>query len=85
MKSVEIEKLNGEVAALKEQKEGEIESNDRLISMLKEKIRSTEVSNMEEVELLKVKMAQLHHGDIEGLMGSYESQILELSSHVTKL
>ena len=56
-----------------------------MIKILKEKLDNTNQSNSEEIELLKVKMAQLHNGDIEGLIKSYEEQIGGLAEIVSDL
>ena len=44
-----------------------------------------EEDNLEELELLKIKMAQLHEADIKGLEQYYESEVSILSKQIKEL
>ena len=57
-----------------EQKETfEVEKNtlQNLLNEFKQKLKDIELQNKEELELLKIKMAQLHEGDIKALESYY--------------
>jgi hypothetical protein len=42
-----------------------------LLNEFKQKLKDIELQNKEELELLKIKMAQLHEGDIKALESYY--------------
>lgn len=50
-----------------------------LINNLKRKIKVLEEDSLEEIELLKVKMAQLHEADINNLEKYYTNEIVILN------
>ena len=58
----------------------DIERNELkdLIDGLRKRLKETQRFNMEEIELLKVKMAQLHDADVQSLSKYYENQVATL-------
>lgn len=85
MKGVEIERLNLEIERMREARRAESETDARMIRNLEGKVESMGVAHQQEVEMLKVKMALLHHGDVSGLMKSYEEQIKILSDEIVRV
>lgn len=65
----------------------EIERNELkdLIEGLRAKLKETERSNIEETELLKIKMAQLHDADVANLSRYYENEVAALKLELSTL
>jgi predicted XRE-type DNA-binding protein len=53
-----------------------------LIDGLRSQLKQTQLSQAEEIELLKVKMAQLHQADVESLESFYENEVAMLHLEV---
>lgn len=66
-KTEEIKKLYIGIADTKEANETQRKERERLIDNLRKRIKNLEEDNLEQLELLKVKMAQLHEADVKGL------------------
>lgn len=66
-KSDEIRRLYGNISDMKASQAVERKDLDRLIENLRKRIKVLEDDSMEEIELLKIKMAQLHESDIVSL------------------
>jgi hypothetical protein len=64
---------------LKDSYAAEKKDSDSLIEQLRKRIKVLEEDNIEELELLKIKMAQLHEADIKSLEQYYESEVASLS------
>lgn len=58
---------------MKDSYAAEKKDSDSLIEQLRKRIKVLEEDNIEELELLKIKMAQLHEADIKSLEQYYES------------
>ena len=58
----------------------DIERNElkTLIEGLRSRLKENERANLEECELLKVKMAQLHEADVSNLSKYYENEVATL-------
>lgn len=58
----------------------DIERNElkTLIEGLRNRLKENERANLEECELLKVKMAQLHEADVSNLSKYYENEVATL-------
>ena len=85
LKSMEINRLNSEMCAMREANSSMAAADNDLIKYLQEKLNSVEVNNQQELEILKVKMAHLHSGDVQGLVESHENQISSLAEQVRQL
>lgn len=64
---------------MKDSYAAEKKDSDSLIEQLRKRIKVLEEDNIEELELLKIKMAQLHEADIKSLEQYYESEVASLS------
>ena len=64
---------------MKDSYAAEKKDSDSLIEQLRKRIKVLEEDNLEELELLKIKMAQLHEADIKSLEQYYESEVASLS------
>lgn len=56
-----------------------------LIEGLRARLKESERSSIEECELLKIKMAQLHRGDVENLERFYENEVATLHLEVNTI
>jgi hypothetical protein len=56
-----------------------------LIEGLRARLKESERSSIEECELLKIKMAQLHRGDVENLERFYENEVAALHLEVNTI
>lgn len=70
-KSTEIERLNRQAEAQRAAAVEEQATLSKLIAELRTSLQDTQRDNQEELELLKVKMAQLFTGDIHSLRDYY--------------
>lgn len=84
-KTEEIERLHIQIETLRNTADTEIAAKDKLIEELKAKLDEEAKNNLEEVELLKVKMAQLFNGDVRTLRNYYENQITALNEQIAAL
>jgi hypothetical protein len=75
-KSIEIERLHRQIESNRSNSEQEAAISNKLITELQNKLEEINSSNMEELECLKVKMAQLFTGDVKTLQNYYENQLL---------
>lgn len=64
---------------MKDSYAAEKKDSDSLIEQLRKRIKVLEEDNLEELELLKIKMAQLHEADIKSLEQYYESEVASLT------
>lgn len=81
-KTEEIRRLYGTIAEIKEANAAERRDLDRLIESLRQRVKVLEEDNIEELELLKVKMAQLHQSDIVNLEKYYENEVALLLTKI---
>jgi hypothetical protein len=75
-KSIEIERLHRQIESNRSNSEQEAAISNKLITELQNKLEEINSSNMEELECLKIKMAQLFTGDVKTLQNYYENQLL---------
>ena len=77
-KSEEIKRLYDTMKKMRET--ADIERNELkiLIDGLRVKLKENERINLEECELLKIKMSQLHNADVENLSKYYENEVATL-------
>lgn len=70
-KNEEIKRLYDNLKLFREASESEKKQLSSLIDILREKLKDIERANLEEIEHLKIKMAQLHSADIHNIEQYY--------------
>lgn len=70
-KSEELKRLYDNMKKMREAADAERAELKALIEGLRGHLKQAQLSNAEETEMLKVKMAQLHHADVESLEKFY--------------
>lgn len=81
-KTDEIKRLYSIINNMKDTNTAEKKDAERLIETLRKRIKSLEQDSLEELELLKIKIAQLHEADVKGLEQYYESEIVILTKQI---
>jgi hypothetical protein len=74
-KTEELKTLYDQLHVLRDSTKREIEAANRLCEDFKTKLYQLQLRNVEELELLKIKMAELHQGDVSSLRSYYENQL----------
>lgn len=74
-KSEELKTLYDQLHGLRDSTRQEIDAAKRLAEDLKKKLYELQLRAVEELELLKIKMAELHQGDVSSLRAFYENQL----------
>ncbi len=84
-KSEEIKRLYDTLKRIKEAADAERTELQAIVSGLRDCLKEHERRGQEELELLKVKMAQLHRADVQSLENFYESEVAGLQMEVGTL
>ena len=74
-----------QLKAIREASKREADYLNRLSEELKAQLNALQLKNLEELELLKIKMAELHQGDISSLKNYYEDQLRIASENALTL
>ena len=84
-KSEEIKRLYDTIKRMKDAADAERAELKAIVGGLRAGLRENERRAQEELELLKVKMAQLHRADVESLESFYENEVAGLQTEVATL
>lgn len=84
-KTGEIKSLFDQLQSFRDASKKEAEYLGNLNEQLRKQLSELHRRNLEELELLKIKMAELHQGDIAALKSYYENQILVQAEHIAAL
>ena len=84
-KSQEIKRLYDTMKKMKETNDIERNELKNLIEGLRTRLKENERSSLEECELLKIKMAQLHDADVENLSKYYENEVATLKMELNTI
>jgi len=74
-KTEELKSLYDQLAQLRDSSKREIEAANRVYEDVRAKLYQLQLQNVEELELLKIKMAELHQGDVSALRTYYDNQL----------
>ena len=84
-KTEEIRKLYEVISEMKSTHLAEKREQEKIIEGLRKKLKEFQEENMEELEILKVKMGRLHQADISSLEQYYENEVASLVSELKEL